>query len=286
MTRTIRMLGMMLAVGACAFATTPAFAGPVPLPAGSSGVAVPQTDTFAGDVGSGYTVLDAYSNTLSNGTADVTLYVNVIKTSGGTLDLAYQVTNNSSTATIDSMSLSDYSNVGGVAVAGLSDMSAPAGTNFVSPTSPANPPNTASRTATPGATISFTFSSSTLGDILPGQSSGLVLVVTNSTSYDTKGAALVASLSTDAGAVGFNGVPEVVAASVPEPSSLVLGSLALIAAPARIASVGRAGSEPRRPGFGIPPIADGFRHADGARRPRLRLVTKRGRSGQQRCPFA
>jgi hypothetical protein len=228
MKRTIRMLGMMLAIGACIFVTTPAFAGPVSLPAGSSGVSVPQTDTFAGDVGANYSVLYTYSSTVSNGSADVTLYADVIQTSGGTLDIAYQVTNNSGSATIDSMSFSDFSNVGGVAVAGLSDATAPAMTNFVTPTSPANPPNTASRTGTPGATINFTYSSSPLGDIMPGQTSGIVLIVTNSTTYDLKGAGLVSSLSTGAGAVAFNGVPEVVAAAVPEPGSLLLGSLALI----------------------------------------------------------
>jgi len=228
MTHTFRMLGMMLAVGACIFATSPAFAGPVPLPPGST-VAVPQGDTFAGDVGTGYTVVAKYVDTLSNGSADVKLWVDAIMTKGGTMDFAYQVQNLSSTATIDSMSVSDYSNISGVGVAGLSDTTAPAGTNFVPPTAPPNPPDTASRTTTPGATISFTFASTSLGDILPGQTSGLVLVVTSATSYDLKGAATVSSLTTSAGSVGFNAVPEaLVALSVPEPGSMVLGSLALI----------------------------------------------------------
>jgi len=230
MKRMFRMLGIMLAIGACVLATSPAFAGPVSLPPGSSAVAVPQTDTFAGDVGSGYTVLATYAVNVSNGPAltDATLYADVIKTAGGTIDIAYQVTNNSTTATIDGLSVSDYSSIPGVAVAGLSDTTAPAGTNFVAPTPTPNPPDTAGRSSTPGATINFTFASTTLGDILPGQSSGIVLVVTTANGYDLNGAAIVSSTSTVVGSVGFNNVPEVRSLAVPEPGSLVLGSLALI----------------------------------------------------------
>jgi hypothetical protein len=228
---TNRSLGMMLAVGACLLATSSAFAGLTSLPAGSSGVAVSQTDTFATDVGAGYTVLDAYSATFGTGGTpafSVTLYVDAIRTSGGTIDLLYQVTNNSTASTVDSMSLSDFSSVTGVAVAGLSDATAPAGTNFVPPTGTPNPPNIASRSGTPGATISFTFSSSPLGDIGPGQTSGLTLIVTGSTSYNLSGAATVSSSQGGGGSGGFNYVPEVIAASVPEPGSLVLSCLALI----------------------------------------------------------
>jgi len=231
MTRTFRMLGMMLAVGAGILATSPAFATPVALPPGSSAVAVPQTDTFLGDVGAGYTVLAQYSTNVSNGPGltAATLYADVIQTTGGTIDIAYQVQNTSSTATVDTLSVSDYSSIPGVAVAGLSDTTAPTGTNFLSPTPSPNPPDTAGRTSTPGATINFTFSSSTLGDIQHGQTSGIVLVVTGAKFFDLEGAAIVASTSTVVGSVGYNFVPEVrLTAAVPEPGSLVLGSLALI----------------------------------------------------------
>jgi hypothetical protein len=226
---------MMLAVGAGILASSPAFAGLTPLPAGSSGVTISQTDTFLGDVGAGYHVLYAYQVNVSNGPGltSATLYADVIQTAGGTIDMAYQVTNTSSTATIDSMTLSDYSGIGvtsGVSVAGLDDPTAPLGTNFAMPTSPANPPNTAGRTSAPGAQISFTFSSVTLGDILPGMTSGIVLVTTPVNFYDTNGAAIVASTSTVIGSVGYNNVPEVrlTPVAVPEPGSMVLGSLALI----------------------------------------------------------
>jgi hypothetical protein len=224
------MLGMMLAVGAGILTTSPVFAGLTPLPAGSASIPISQTDTFLGDVGAGYTVLYGYSSNVSNGPGltSATLYADVIKTAGGTVDIAYQVTNTSSTATIDSMTLSDYSGISGVAVAGLADATAPAGTNFATPTAPANPPNTASRTSTPGAQVSFTFSGVTLGDILPGQTSGIVLVATGVNYYDTNGAAIVASTSTVIGSVGYNGVPEVRLTAIPEPGSMVLGSLALI----------------------------------------------------------
>jgi hypothetical protein len=228
------MLGKMLAIGACVLSTSSAFATPVALPAGSSGVNVPQNDSFATDVGAPgtYTVLDKYSTTVSNGPLTVTFYVDAIRTSGGTIDLVYQVANSaSSSATVDSMNLSDFSSVPSVYVAGLGDMTAPAGTNFVTPTAPANPPNTANRSAVPGASINFTYAASSFGDIAPGKISGLTLIITGATNYDTKGAATVSSStpSPGGGSVGFNGVPEAFGtAAVPEPGSLVLGSLALI----------------------------------------------------------
>lgn len=235
MTRTIRMLGKMLAIGACVLSASSVFAAPVYLPAPSSNVSVPQSDSFYTDVGpaGSYTVLDKYSTTVSNGPLTVTLYVDAIRTSGGTIDLVYQVANSSlSTATVDSMNLSDFSGVPGVYVAGLGDTSAPAGTNFATPgPGTPNPPNTANRSAVPGASINFTYSASPLGDIAPGSTSGLTLIITGSTDYDAKGAATVSSStpSPGGGSVGFNAVPEAFGtASVPEPGSLVLGSLALI----------------------------------------------------------
>jgi hypothetical protein len=222
------MFGMMLTVGACILATSPAFAGPVPLPVGTSNVAVPATDTFAADVGGGYTVLATYKDTLANnGGVTVTLYADAIKTSGGTVDILYQIKNNDS-APIDSFTVTNFSNIPGVAVAGLTDTTMPAGTNFITPSSPANAPNTASRASMPGATIVFTFSGMSSQDILGGETSAIILVQTTSTSFDSNGTTTAASLGSGAGSVAFNDVPEVTLASVPEPGSLVMGCLALI----------------------------------------------------------
>lgn len=224
---TIRMLGITWAIGICVFAPRATFADPVTLLPGTT-VSVPQNDTFAADVGSGYTVVDQFSASMSNGGLSATLYADAIRTAGGTIDLLYQVTNNSASATVDGLNVTDFSNVPGVAVAGLSDTSI-AGTNFVTPTSPPNAPNSATRTPTPGATIDFTFASSSLGDILPGQTSAITLIVTGDTSWDSRGTGTVTSLSTNNGSVAFNGLPEpTVGGAVPEPGSLALGSLGLL----------------------------------------------------------
>jgi hypothetical protein len=230
MKSAIRTIGMTLAVGGLVLVNGTTFGNPVSLPPNSANVLVPAGDTFAGDVGAGYTVLATYSATVSNGGGvDVTLYADAIKTSGGTVDILYQITNNGS-APIDSFNATNYSNIPGVAVAGLTDTAGPVGTNFVTPSSPANAPNTANRASAPAATIVFTFSGVTSQDILSGETSAIILVQTSSTSYDSNATAVASSLGSGAGSVAFNGVPQVKPASVPEPASLVMGSLALISA--------------------------------------------------------
>jgi len=230
MTRTFRILGIMLAVGAGVLSTSSAFAGPTPLPANSNNVAITQTDTFAGDVGGGYTVLKTYTNTLTNNNGTtVTMYADAVRTSGGTIDFLYQITNSSSSpGAIDSLSVTDYSNVPNVAVAGLTDTAGPAGTNFVPPTGTPNAPDSANRSNGPGSTITFLFSTSPGADLQKGQTSAIIFVQTTARNFDNSGSGTAASLNPSAGSVAFNGLPEISTSAVPEPGSLVLGSLALI----------------------------------------------------------
>ncbi len=220
-----RTIYMMLALGVGVLTTNLAFASPVPLPPGSTGVPVSQNDSFATDVGTGYMVLAAVSKSFSGGGFSYTLYADAIRTSGGNIDLLYQVQNTGDSDTVDSMALGNFTNIPGVAVAGLKDTSI-SGTNFITPTSPANPPNFAGRSTTPGAIITFTFGTSAAGDILPGQTSGIVLVETTARAYDLDGSGIVTSLSSTGASGSVNGLPE--ASTIPEPSSLILGSLASI----------------------------------------------------------
>jgi len=133
----------------------------------------------------------------------------------GTLLFAYQETNTGANA-LTSLSMTNFSNIN-TSVDFLTD-SGPAGSGF---TAGGVAPNLASRNATTGSLISFTYN----GGLAAGQTGDILLIQTNVTAYDQAGALISSATVSGNGSASFNGVFEP-SGAVPEPSSMVLIGIA------------------------------------------------------------
>ncbi len=195
---------------------------------GSTNVSL-TSGTFADYVGSGYTVVDKYAIPESNSLGlNTTLYVDAIRTAGGTYDFAYQISDAVTGQTapskdsISTLSVGNYTGVNPVYGVALTDTTLPSGTNFQTPTS-TGVSVTAGRPAA-GTPITFTFAT----PIAPGATSEVILVQTTATNYDTGGGVTAGAVTAGNGSTVFANVPEVSAGAVPEPGSIVLGGLAMV----------------------------------------------------------
>jgi hypothetical protein len=222
MRRMVRMLGIMLAIGACVLATSPAFAGPVPLASG--GTVSPTGGTVSSDIGSSYSVAVTTSYTVSNSDGvGATVYEDVVKV-GTNYDFLYQVVN-TGTSPIDGLNVLNYDGYT-TAVDYLTDGSTLSGGGFANGTLGTFSDNRSSDSST--VTFNFDVPGPSGTELASGSTSYVLLVVTNATSYDKFGSLTASAGVAGNGAATTGSVYEPATASVPEPSSLVLGSLALI----------------------------------------------------------
>jgi PEP-CTERM motif len=145
-----------------------------------------------------------YTLTGAGGTATGTASAWVYMTSSGTLDFAYQVSNNaSSTDLIDTLSMASF---GGF----TTDV------DYVNAAGQNAPTNTTRPGAT-GNVVNFYFFPN---DIVPGDTSDVLLIETNATTYQAGSLSLI-----DSGVVSVAAYEPKGSATVPEPSSLLtLGS--------------------------------------------------------------
>jgi hypothetical protein len=157
--------------------------------------ALPSGLTLLADVSSPYTLMGA------GGTATGTTTAWVYMTSGGTLDFAYQVTNNaSSTDLIDTLSMASF---GGFATD--VDYLNAAGDNA---------PSLATRPGGTGNVVNFDFFPN---DIVAGDTSDVLLIETNATNFNPGTLSLIDSGVAKVAAFEPTGTP-----SMPEPSSLLM----------------------------------------------------------------
>jgi hypothetical protein len=221
MMRLIARFGLVLAIGACILSAGPAFAQTPVITGGGS--VTPAPGTASSILGSGYTVLATQTFTgVGNGSITEDLSTAVVRTSGGTLDYLYQVTNHSGGGvTIDGLNVSDYS-MFSTAVGVITDGSTITGASFSNGTVGSN---TASR-PTPGSTVIF--------GLNPGLNNGdtteVLVVATDSTVYNEFGSTTATTLTVNGGSYAQNNTIEPQSPAVPEPGSLVLSGLGLISA--------------------------------------------------------
>jgi hypothetical protein len=212
-----RMVGMMLAVGACLSVARPSFASLVSL--GDGGTVSPSGGTVSGDLGS-YSPVYTTSYMVTNGPVTATIYAEVVKV-GGHDDFLFQVVNTGSVP-IDGQSVQNYGSYT-TSVDYLTD-GASLGGSF---TSGGLGTYNVNRTSD-GSIVNFNFDvpGPAGTSLAPGATSAVLLIATNAPSYDKLGTATAsATLSGNGSAtIGFVIEP----AAIPEPGSLVLGSLALI----------------------------------------------------------
>jgi hypothetical protein len=219
MKRTFRMLGMMLAIGACLSTTRPSFAALVPLADGST--AVPTGGTVSGDLPS-YSVALTTSYLLTNGPVAATIYAEVIKV-GSTYDFLFQVAN-TGTSPIDGLTVQNYGSYA-TSVDYLTDGSNLGGSFTDGGLGTFNVNRTSD-----GSSVSFNFDvpgpSGT--SLAPGATSDVLLVATTAPHYDELGTTTASATVSGSGSATIGFVIEPSATAIPEPGSLVLGSLALI----------------------------------------------------------
>jgi hypothetical protein len=222
MKRTFRMLGMMLAAVACVFPASPASAALVPLLSG--GTAAPTGGTVSSDLGASYTVVEATSYTVSNspGLVAATIYEDVVRV-GSTYDFLFQVVN-TGTSPIDGLNVLNYDGYT-TSVDYLTNGSALTGGNFATDGTLGT---IIDNRSSDSSTVTFNFDvPGPLGtELAPGATSYVLIVATSATNTDPYGSATASAGVAGNGSAGVGGVFE--PASVPEPGSLVLGSLALI----------------------------------------------------------
>jgi len=223
MTRMLRILGMMLAVGACVLPATPAFAGLITL--GPGGTATTAGGTVATDLDlPSYTVVYSTSYSVNNGPVMATIQADVVKV-GTTYDFLFQVTNTGSTP-IDGLSVQNYTNFT-TSVDYLTDGSAVTNGNFVDGTVGSN---NANRTSD-GSAVGFNFDvpGPPITALPVGATSRVLVVATNAPGADLLGTAVASATTSGNGSASASFVIEPGLSAIPEPGSLVLGSLALIA---------------------------------------------------------
>ena len=205
-----------LVIAAAAFSsqTSGALTGTVSLTPGSSvvpGLVAPGTSagTLLADL------VAPFSFTTTAGTTSGTIVSAVYKESGGSLDFYYQVNSNTSSATSLARE-TDTSFTGWVTSVGYrTDGSTLVGGAFINGT---QAPLTADRDTT-GSTVGFNFNPPVSSEIGPGQSSNVLVISTNATSFVAGNASVI-----DGGAAivsSFQPVPEPAALA----ACLLLGGL-------------------------------------------------------------
>lgn len=199
--------------GTLALAAVTFFVGPAMADSLAAGGSVVPTSLSA--LPSGLTLLASnggpgYTLTGAGGTASGTATAWVYMTSGGTLDFAYQVTNNaSSTDFVDTLSMASFAGF-------TTDV------DYVN-TPGDNAPSTATRSTGSGSVVNFDFFPN---DIVAGDTSDVLLIETNATTFNPGTLSLIDSGVATVAAFG----PATPA--MPEPGSLLMigsGLLGLMA---------------------------------------------------------
>ena len=161
------------------------------------------------------TGVQAFSFPSGAGTDSGTFTESVYRSTSGTLDFTYQVTNSAgSISSLESVSPADFA-PGGLANSFTTDVSAVAtAAGQVAPTS-------AFRGGLDGGhVINFSFTGTAADEIAPGQTSDLLIIRTNAKSYGVGTAGI-----SDGGATTVVGYGP----AVPEPSSLALSAIGVAA---------------------------------------------------------
>jgi hypothetical protein len=219
----LRILGMMLAVGACVLPATPAFAGLTSL---TPGATVPTTGgTVATDLDlPSYSVVYSTSYSVTNGPVSATIQADIVKV-GTAYDFLFQVTNTSTATSIDGLTVQNYTNFT-TSVDYLTNGSAVTNGNFVDGTVGSS---NANRTSD-GSAVGFNFdvAGPPITALPVGATSRVLVVATNAPGADFLGTAVASATTSGNGSAAASFVIEPGLNAIPEPGSLVLGSLALI----------------------------------------------------------
>ena len=161
-----------------------------------------------------------YSFTTTTGTTSGTVTSAVYRNSSGTLDFYYQVSNNASSKT----SIARESNVSFLGFTTWTGFRTDAVGPFVAGSIA---PLTADRDSL-GSVLGFSFNPPTSTEILPGQTSDILVISTDATGFTAGNAEVL-----DGGSVTVASFQPAAPAAVPEPSSLMLlgtGALGLLGA--------------------------------------------------------
>ena len=220
----LQSLRFSFALLACAIAASPAVAAPISLVSG--GAAVPLgIGNIATDIVGGFTVVSGPQNlTLGpngNGTTTLLTIEAIRETLSGTIDFFVQERNNSTggaaAPVIASLGLTNYTTFT-VSVDNISDVPTgfAAGSTIVAG---------GGERGSGGGTVIFDFGPfGAWSNFTPGTLTNVMLVKTSATGFDSNGGAQSATVSTGGIVVG-NVLEPIVPTGVPEPGTLVLGSI-------------------------------------------------------------